>query len=124
MHTTGEIFRPVASTPAEFIEEVKTAVTRSHTKSLFGYRTRDDATRSITYGELDLSRVMISPVFGQLGIDDFDAPVTRKDGTTSTPIYELEQPWRWPDGLFDKLVTYTWIIDNPINPLDVIADRV
>jgi hypothetical protein len=126
MALTGEIIRIAVSTPAELIDEVKTALVRSRTKAVFGYRTADDAAKAVTVAgpAVDNAVVVITLVFGEPAIDDFDAPVTRENGTTSSPLYELEQPQRWPEGLFEKLAALSWVIDSPINVLDVIADRV
>lgn len=121
--------KPDSTSQQRFIEEMRLAIDRSATKAVFGYRNLADASESINKvtaagQHYDRSVVAVLETMGILAIDDIDAPVTKEGGKRSTPLYELDQPHRWPKGLWKKLVKLVWVIDRPINPLDVIARRV
>lgn len=126
MSPPGEIVSIDTSSQQAFIDEAGAAISRSETKAVFGYRSREEAELSLQKSPnyVDGSIVMIIETLGMLAIDDMLAPVTRGGGKTSSPLYELDRPNRWPPDLWGRLVTYTWVIDHPINPLDVIARKV
>lgn len=126
MIENGDHKDPAPITKEEFIEEMRLSVDRSRSRAVFGYETLEDAAESAgpPPHDYDRSAIMISETMGVMTIDDLNAPRTRKGGTTSTPLYELEQPQMWPKGLFERMIGMVWIIDRPIDPLDSIAMKV
>jgi hypothetical protein len=110
-------------TKEEFVEMLTIMSRRSSTGDVMAARIQGD----VGVNEPDAWGSMVYLLGGKLYVDDSDEDSTRDNGwsdsCTSTRLYGLHQMDNWPDGLFEKLVSYTWWIDpeDEINLLDVIA---
>lgn len=73
--------------------------------------------------DVDAWASLLQPVSGELHVDDSDEEPTRNNGITSTRLYKLSEIDTWPEGLFEKLSSYIWWIEdhNRIPVLDVLA---
>lgn len=87
--------------------------------SPIAYRRREDV------GSDDMSTwgSMAYNIHGKIYVDDDDIEPTREDGKTWTPMFGLHEIDDWPEGLFEKLSSYTWWLDpdEEIPVLDVLA---
>lgn len=109
-----------------FIAEMKLNIERSRSKSVFGYRNLEAIGPTNPGGDFS---IVIGDHFNKLSILAFDTAGVAAFQVFGTkkkdpPVYELDRPHRWPKGLFEKMVSLVWVIDKPINVLDMIALKV
>lgn len=103
----------------EFTETLKLGIDRSKTSAVFGYERPEDVDQRI-----DRAVALVEIAFGELVFTDFHTERTRTGGKSSVPLYSFLRLDRWPEGLYEKAVNYTWAIDRPHNILDSIARKV
>jgi hypothetical protein len=118
--------KPGTISTTGFIAEMKMNIERSRSKSVFGYRNLDAIGPTNPGGDFD---IVVGDHFNKLVILAYTTAGTHAIQVFGTekkdpPVYELEQPHRWPKGLFEKMVSLVWVIDKPINVLDMIALKV
>ena len=107
-------------TKEEFVEMLTLMAART-TDGVLAARCKED----VGARDVDLWASLLMPIHGKLYVDDSDDEPVREGGTTSTPLYALDEIDMWRPGLFEKLSGYTWWIDpkDEINLLDVIATQ-
>ena len=125
-------------TKDEFVEMLSIMWMRTSANEVVGYRRAEDVpTRPLTDGEHDADMdnwgSLCVKAFGRLWVDDHDEPVRRETDqyghlTSLTSMWALDEIHtdKWPEGLFEKLRSYTWWVDprDEINLLDVIVAQV
>ena len=121
-------------TKEEFVELLTIMQMRSRTKEIVGYRRSEDVPTGPIDDDYDADMEnwgsLCVVAFGRICVDDHDEKPRRETTPTGqlnniTSLYPLDEIHtdKWPDGLFEKLSSYTWWIDpeDEISPLDVMA---
>lgn len=107
-------------TKEEFVEML-TVMSRRRSKS--GYAMAAYTPKDVGDDDPKAWASLLYSLNGKLYVDDSDEEPVRENGCSSTRMYGLHEIDDWPGGLFERLSSYTWWIDDEdlVPLLDVLA---